>query len=215
MLSRLVLSILFLTAANTAMATEEPDYDVLLQAENYEVRRYAPYIVAEVDVDGDLKASGNEAFRILAGYIFGENEPAEKMRMTAPVETSRRNGIKMRMTAPVVSDPPADGRQTWTYAFVMEQRYTLATLPRPQDRRIRLRPVPARVVAARRYSGTWSEARYVEEESALFEALATDRIDTVGAPIFARYNGPFAPWFLRRNEVIVEVRWPRTGGSKQ
>jgi hypothetical protein len=187
-----------------AMAIEEPSYDVLLETKHYEVRRYAAYIVAEVDVDDDFKRAGNSAFRVLAGYIFGDNEPQQKMQMTAPVES--REGVRMNMTAPVASQS-RDGDGVFTYSFVMERKYTMETLPKPTNPDIRLVERPERVMAVHRYSGTWSEERYQEHEKVLLDALATDRIETKGAPVFARYNAPFTPWFLRRNEILIEIEW--------
>ena len=206
--SRLTLltSLLMLFASN-AMAIEEPDYEVLLTTKNYEVRRYEPYIIAEVDVDGDMGSAGNKAFRILAGYIFGNNAPGEKMAMTAPVESQPTSGERMKMTAPVLSDTPEADRSRYTYAFVMEDKYTLDTLPAPLDERIRIREKPARTVAVRSYSGRWSEANYENNEVALLQALDIDRVETIGDALLARYNGPFTPWFLRRNEILIEVTW--------
>ena len=170
------------------MAIEEPSYEVLLETKHYEVRRYQPYIVAEVDVDADFKQSGNSAFRVLAGYIFGDNASQEKMNMTAPVESAESDG-------------------PYTYSFVMERKYTMDSLPKPTNPDVRLVERSGRVMAVHRYSGSWSEERYAEHEKILLDALATDRVETVGAPVFARYNAPFTPWFLRRNEIMVEIRW--------
>jgi len=198
----LVLAFTFL--GSPAMAIEEPAYDVLLETKYYEVRRYASYIVAEVDVDEDFKRAGNSAFRVLAGYIFGDNEPQQKMQMTAPVES--REGVRMNMTAPVTSQSK-DGDGVFTYSFVMERKYTMDTLPKPTNRDVRLVERPERIMAVHRYSGTWSEKRYEEHEKILLDALATDRVKTKAAPVFARYNAPFTPWFLRRNEIMVEIEW--------
>ena len=190
------------------MAIEEPDYEVLHRAEGYEIRRYAPYIVAEVDVDGGHTEGGNTAFRILAGYIFGDNRSREKMAMTAPVESRiRDNGVRMAMTAPVTSAPANGGKQR-TVAFVMEKKYTLETLPIPSDERIRIRTNPARVMAVTRYSGRWSEQIFAEKEAALLQALERDGIRPAAPPVLARYDAPYKPWFLRRNETMVEIEWP-------
>jgi hypothetical protein len=186
------------------MAIEEPAYEVLLETRYYEVRRYQPYIVAEVDVDDDFKRAGNSAFRVLAGYIFGDNEPQQKMEMTAPVES--REGVRMNMTAPVTSQA-GTGAGRYTYAFVMERKYTMDTLPEPTNPDIRLVQRPERVMAVHRYSGTWSEERYREHEKTLLDALAVDRVEITASPVFARYNAPFTPWFLRRNEIMVEIEW--------
>lgn len=198
------LFLLFTLCGNAAMAIEEPAYEVLLETRYYEVRRYQPYIVAEVDVDDDFKRAGNSAFRVLAGYIFGDNEPQQKMEMTAPVES--REGVRMNMTAPVTSQA-GTGAGRYTYAFVMERKYTMDTLPEPTNPDIRLVQRPERVMAVHRYSGTWSEERYREHEKTLLDALAVDRVEITASPVFARYNAPFTPWFLRRNEIMVEIEW--------
>ena len=196
--------LLLVLSGYPAMAIEEPAYEVLLETKYYELRRYQPYIVAEVDVDESFKQAGNSAFRVLAGYIFGDNEPQQKMAMTAPVES--RQGQRMNMTAPVTSRT-GSGAASFTYAFVMERKYSMDTLPRPNNPDIRLVQRPERIMAVHRYSGTWSEERYSEHEKMLLDALSIDRIGTVGEPVFARYNAPFTPWFLRRNEIMVEVDW--------
>jgi hypothetical protein len=199
-----LLAVVLLTQGVNAMAIEEPDFDVLASYDTYEVRRYSPYLVAEVDVVGD--GSDSRAFRILAGYIFGDNQKSEKMQMTAPVETREQpSGEKMSMTAPVISATANDASAT--YAFVMEQKYTLDALPRPNDERIRLLERPERVVAVRRYAGGWSEAKYAENKKALLDALARDNLSITGAAEFARYDSPFKPWFLRRNEIWVPIKW--------
>ena len=72
---------------------------------------------------------------------------------------------------------------------------------------------PARTMAVRRYSGTWSEANYDEHRAALFGALDKAGVTTIGPPVWARYNAPMTPWFMRRNEVMVEVSWPRADGA--
>ena len=203
----LAVLVLTLSIGNVAMALEEPEYMVVLTQDAYEIRRYEPYIVAEVDVDAESeRRAGNSAFRILAGYIFGDNREQQKMAMTAPVE-SQRHGVRMKMTAPVESSANTG---SYTYAFVMERKYTLDTLPEPVDERIRIREKPARYVAARRYSGSWSEKKYRQIRDELDAALTADGIEKAGNHTLARYNSPFAPPFMRRNEVLVDVAWSDT-----
>jgi hypothetical protein len=195
-----------LTFQVPAMALEEPDYTVVESTDSYEIRHYPPYLVAEVDVRGDLDDAGNAAFRILAGYIFGDNQAAAKMNMTAPVEsTPNAASEKMAMTAPVTA-VSSDAGST-TFAFVMERKYTMDTLPVPNDERVRIREMPERMIAVRRYSGRWTEQRYEENLAALQDALAASGLETEGAPILARYNSPFSLPIFRRNEVMLEVLW--------
>lgn len=192
-----------------AMAYEEPEYEVLASTEAYEIRSYSPYIVAEVDVQGDQRTAGNRAFRILAGYIFGDNVPEQKMSMTAPVESAQA-GIKMNMTVPVESVAASDA-STYTYAFVMERKYSMETLPKPNDPRVRLIERPARIMAVRRFSGRASERSYQQRRTELLDALESDAITPKGPTALAQYNGPFTMGPFRRNEVLVEVAWPERG----
>lgn len=187
------------------MAYEEPEYEIVRSSDAYELRRYEPYIVAEVDVEGSFRGAGNKAFRILAGYIFGDNQPRKKMNMTVPVESASA-GQKMNMTVPVESRSSDAGQDsTYTYAFVMERAYTMDSLPKPDDARIRLVERPARLMAVKRYSGTWGASKLQKKTDELLAALQEDGVDVIGEPVFARYNGPLTPWFLRRNEVMVEI----------
>lgn len=190
-----VFSLLSILLTSSALALEEPQFDVLAETEDYEIRRYLPYLVAEVDVAGD--AAGNQAFRMLAGYIFGDNDAGEKMQMTAPVE-SRASAEDSAVT----------------YAFVMEGKYTLATLPSPNDPSVRLLERPARIVAVRKFSGRWSEANVGKNEARLLSDLRKNGVPIVGDVELARYDSPFTPWFMRRNEIIVPVDWTETDGQQ-
>lgn len=189
MSTRLFTLILALLIGHYAMAIEEPTFEVLAETEVYEVRRYDDYIVAEVDVDG--RSADNQGFRTLAAYIFGKNESGEKMQMTAPVESR-----------------DAEKSHEITYAFVMQSKYTLETLPAPNNERIRLREKPSRIVAVQRFSGRWSEENVKSHEQQLLKALADDGIRRTGDVELARYDPPFKPWFMRRNEVMVPINWP-------
>jgi hypothetical protein len=181
------LALLALTTTEQALALEEPEYTVLEQSDDWELRLYEPYIVAETRVEGNLRQTGNRAFRILAGYIFGDNEPGERMAMTAPV----------------ISEPNGDGASV--YQFVMESAYDMDSLPVPNDARVTLRELPARLVAALTFSGTWNEARIDERTREFLARLGEEGYELLGDPMLARYNPPLTPWFLRRNEILVEV----------
>lgn len=204
-----ILTILLLVSGDRALALEEPEFEVVAERGAYDVRRYQPYIVAEVDVSATSeRRAGNAAFGILAGYIFGENKPQTKMAMTAPVEASRKlqnEGEKMSMTAPVESVSTGD---VYTYAFVMERQYTLESLPEPVDPRIRIVTRPARYVAVLRYSGSWSEKNFARHRTELMSALDADGLAPAGPVTLARFNSPFALPIFRRNEVQVEIDWP-------
>lgn len=183
------------------MATEEPQYTVLRSDADFEIRRYAPYIVAETVVtNADQESGTNVGFRRLAGFIFGNNRTKESIEMTAPVTTARSE--KIAMTAPVETSLKGDDM---VMAFMMPSEYTLETLPEPTDPDVVIRSVPERVMAVIKFSGSWSEERFQEKTGMLQEWLTKHDIQATGAPVVARYNAPWTPWFLRRNEVQIEV----------
>lgn len=186
----------------SAMATEEPAFRLVEKSGGFELREYPPYCVAETLVEGSsFESAGNEAFRRLVRYIGGDNRARGKIAMTTPV--TQEKGEKIAMTAPVAQE--AEGN-AFRVAFVMPAAYTLETLPQPNDPRIELRVVPARLVAAWRYSGRWTEARFRDNEQRLRAEMARRGLTAAGAPIIARYDPPFVPWPFRRNEVLVPVR---------
>ena len=188
-------------------AIEEPDYEVIRTFDQVELRRCAPYVVAEVVLDTSAEAAGNQAFPILAGYIFGKNKGEKKFAMTAPVTQSAvpmpiPTPMRMDMTAPVTQAAVAGGMRV---QFVLPKGVTLATAPEPIDPRVLLREVPAGTWAVIRYSGTWSQANYAEHLGRLKADLQAAGVATQGEPVLARYNGPFTPWFMRRNEIWLAV----------
>jgi hypothetical protein len=199
--------LLLSAAAEVAMATEEPKHRVLEKRDEFEIRLYEPQVVAETVVEGEFGGGGNEGFRRVAGYIFGGNDGGRKIAMTAPVAQERRpgesDGMKIAMTAPVAQQKTGEG---WTVAFIMPSEHTLATLPKPNDARVTLREVPARRVAAVTFSGTWGAERFDTVARELLAKLDAAGFTPAGPPVYARYNPPWTPWFLRKNEVLVPLR---------
>ncbi len=184
------------------MAIEEAPYKVEEKAGKFELRSYAPHIVAETLVDGTLEEAGNKAFNALFRYISGGNGKQSKIAMTAPVG-QEAVGEKIPMTAPVSQRRDQD---RWAVSFMMPASYTMDTLPAPNDPKVLLRPVPARRMAAVRYSGTWSAKNYRRHLDELNAWIKKQNLAVEGDPVWARYNPPFTPWFLRRNEILIPVR---------
>jgi len=183
-------------------ATEEPEYQVVRELAGIEVRQYAAYSVAEVVVAGPAAEAGNQAFPILAGYIFGQNKAEKKFAMTAPV-TQAALPMKLEMTAPVTQAAAPGG---FLVQFVLPKGVTAANAPEPLDTRIRLREVSPRQVAVIRYSGFWSESNYNEHLVKLQAALRAADLPWLGEAVYSRYNAPFTPWFMRRNEIWLHLK---------
>jgi hypothetical protein len=182
-------------------ATEEPDYKVVQTLDEIELREYATYAVAEVVVPGPAAEAGNLAFPILAGYIFGKNKGTQKFAMTAPV-TQAAEPVKLEMTAPVTQTVAPGG---FRVQFVLPKGVTRASAPEPLDTRVTLREIAPSRVAVIRYSGFWSDANYNQHLAKLQAALRAAKLIWVGEPVYSRYNAPFTPWFLRRNEIWLHL----------
>ena len=195
----LLFLLILLTAGCSSVDVKEAKYKVIEKDGKFELRNYAPQILAETLTDGTLEDAGNKAFKRLFKYISGNNLSQSKIAMTAPV-SQEAVSEKIKMTAPV-----GQQRQNnkWLVSFMMPESYTMKTIPRPKDSRIRIRQVPARRMAAVRYSGFWSEKNYFENEAALKSWMKKQKLTGTGEPVWARYNPPFTLWFLRRNEILI------------
>jgi hypothetical protein len=184
-----------------ASAIEEPKYTVVREYDGFEIREYAPYLVAEVTVPGPAEEAGNQGFRVLAAYIFGKNRGERKISMTAPVAQAPAP-TRIEMTAPVTQAAASDG---YVVQFSMPREYTLETLPEPLDPQVKLKEVSGGRVAVIRYSGTWTERNYKEHLEKLQRGVEAAGLRTTGSPIYSRYNAPFVPWFMRRNEIWLKL----------
>jgi hypothetical protein len=180
---------------------EQAKYSVLQREGKFEIRQYEPHIVAETLVDSDFEDAGNVGFRRLFKYISGNNLKKESIKMTAPV-SQKKASEKIPMTAPV-NQQQVEGR--YAVSFLMPSKYTMHILPEPLDPDVVLKRVPARKIAAVRYSGTWSKKRYEQNKAILEEFIKEKGMRSSGEAIWARYDPPFQPWFLRRNEVLIPI----------
>jgi hypothetical protein len=195
------LMLAFLVVTGVAMATEEAEYELVRQDGDFELRDYASQIVAETVVSGSFSRAGNRAFRPLFNYISGDNTVQTKIAMTAPVsQTSASQEIAM--TSPVGQRASGDD---WVISFMMPAEFTMDTIPTPTDPAVKLREIPPQRMAAIRYSGRWTQKRYQAHLEELRGWAEAQDLTATGDPVFARYNAPFTPWFMRRNEILLPV----------
>lgn len=195
-----VVAALFL--AGPVVAIEEPKYSLVSQSAPFEVRDYPGMIAAEVTVSGSRDTAMNAGFRLIADYIFGNNTQKAKVAMTAPVTQSAKSSEKIAMTAPVTQSGEGG---VWTVRFIMPARYTLETLPTPNDERVRLVPLPAQRFAVIRFSGTVGAKDIAEKTQQLMEWTHANGLTPKGEVTLARYDPPWTPWFMRRNELMIPV----------
>lgn len=202
-LRRALAGLLLALASWPAMAIEVPEYRVLEQDGAFELRAYSSYLVAETEVEAGFMNAGNIAFGRLFRYISGANAAQTEIAMTAPVEQASQ-GEKIAMTAPVEQ---AKGDGVYRVGFIVPRKYNRDTVPKPTDPRVIIREVPPRTVAVWRYSGRWTEENFREHEQDLRRALQARSLKPASgdSAIIARYDAPFIPWFMRRNEVLIPL----------
>jgi peptide methionine sulfoxide reductase msrA/msrB len=198
----LPLIFVFFTSEQKAMAIEEPKYTKIAAYKDFEIRAYDPVLVAQTEVSEGFDNAGNKAFRLLADFIFGNNTSKTKINMTAPVIQKSGASEKISMTAPVTMSKQSSG---YIVQFTMPSSFNRETLPQPNDKRVEIIEIPARTVAVFSYSGSWSQERFEEKLAQFRAALARENIVTTGEPTFARFNSPWQLWFLRRNEIWLEI----------
>lgn len=187
---------------------EEPKFKLLSQEGDFELRSYESRIVAETVVTGDFADAPSDGFRLLADYIFGNNKSKSKIAMTAPVAQEPQNE-KIAMTAPVGQEKfdYESQKNSWRITFTMPSSYNMQNLPTPNNDNVKLRELPPQIFAAIRFSGLNRKSRVEEKTNALKEWIkANGYREKNTAPIYARYNPPWTPWFMRRNEVLIEIK---------
>lgn len=197
----------------TVMAIEEPNYAVIKQDGDFEIREYSPFIIAQVIVTkNEVVQTQSEAsrvgFKLIADYIFGNNylansdkQASTKIAMTAPVTSQ-----KIAMTAPVSTSENNDSEQTsWKIHFVMPQTYNMQTLPVPNNSQVILKEVGKHRVATIRFSGFTNDEKVSNKTQALQQWMQANQLKAINTPSLARYNPPWTLPFLRRNEILIEI----------
>jgi hypothetical protein len=181
--------------------TESPKYFVVQKSGDIEIRQYAGYIKAEVEIsDENYKSAAEKGFSILAGYIFGNNISKQKIDMTTPVQAVQSQ--KIAMTTPVT----VSESDNFKVAFIMPSIFTLETLPLPKDNRIQFTPIPENQMAAIRFSGYFQQKKIKQKMEQLRSWLEDQGLETEGDFIVAGYNPPWVPGFIARNEVMIHIR---------
>lgn len=185
--------LLLCTLSTAATAIETLAYELLKTVGDIEIRRYQPHLLARVEVEGKFSKAGNQGFRPLFDYISGKNSEAEKIAMTAPV----------LQQASITSDQRQQSQ--WFVSFVVPSEFDQQNVPTPSNNSVQITPQPELVVAAIKYRGGWSQQNYETHEQLLLTGLNAMNLSTCGSPRWARYDPPFMPWFLRKNEILMPL----------
>ena len=187
------------------MATEEPTFTSSLNEGVFEVRSYPALVAAQVSVKGTRDEASSAGFKLLAGYIFGGNTRKQSIAMTAPVVQKKAGSETIAMTVPVIQTGVAAQPGTWTVRFIMPSAYKLDTLPVPKNPQVHLLSLPPERFAAVMFSGLAQETDVELRTAELYTYMAKHTLQPIGPPALARYNPPWTPWFMRRNEVLIAI----------
>lgn len=198
-------SIIMINSAQAESNTESPSYTVIKSAGGVELRKYDPYLVAEVTVKaGSIDGASSKGFRPLAGYIFGGNQSSDKIAMTAPVTTqSAKGGTKIDMTAPATTQNAGDG--LYKVHFSMPKSWTMETLPTPNNADVKVLEMPAGTRLAYRFKGRKTKAKMNAADEAILKFAMAENLEILSDAISAGYDSPMVPFFMRRWEVMRTV----------
>lgn len=183
----IALFIVFILWQLYAYNAPQPKYRLIKSDNGIEIREYPELIVAEVKVSGERYASINQGFRLLAGFIFGKNKRKQSIAMTAPVRQEKSK----------------DG---WIIRFIMPAEFSMSSLPAPDNQAISFSQMKSKKYIVIRFSGFNSDKNIQSHTKTLLDYINKNHINTVGEPIMAFYNPPWILPFLRRNEIMIEMR---------
>lgn len=196
----IILISIFMLWQMFAYKVPEPNYVVIKADGNIEIRKYSAVLAAQVEVAGDRSTAINKGFRILADFIFGNNKAENKIAMTAPVI---QQNTEISMTRPVALQKKAN---KWIIRFIMPPGYTIVNLPKPKDNAIMILQIPEKEYVVIRFSGSSREANLSKYVNLLESYTSKNMLTVTGQPIFAFYNPPWILPFLRRNEIMFELK---------
>lgn len=199
------------------MAIEEPKYEIIQKDGAFEIRKYTPILIAETIVEGDMDEASNKGFRLIADFIFGNNQAVDsntnrKIDMTAPV-TVEPMSQKIAMTAPVTvepqfSDANMQAAKKWRIHFVMPSQYTLANIPKPKNDAITLKEIPSKYFLVHSYSWLNTLSRVQTKTDETLEWANRKGLKVIGAPQLSRYDPPWTLPMFKRNEIMLELTMP-------
>jgi|TARA_B100000767_G_C19566041_1_gene451149 hypothetical protein len=195
---------IFLVFLNSSMAADEPEFNLIFKDNNFEIRQYKPKILAQISVSGDFDDASSKGFKILADFIFGNNISASgslKIDMTTPVVMEPLSKL-IDMTTPILTEGE---NKDWIVSFIMPKEYLLNTLPKPNNRDIKITSLPAEKYAVIVFSGLVRESSFDKQATLFFNFIKNKNLTTIGAIQIARYNPPWTLPFFRRNELMIRI----------
>lgn len=181
----LLIVIIQIYISRSTQQTEQHNYTVIKSYDKFEIRQYDSALFSSVKLSKKgYKESSSEGFRILAGYIFGDNDANEKIAMTTPFMMELGDSTKMM--------------------FMVPKNKNLENLPNPKNSKIVFEKQEEKIIAAISFDG-WADDENIEKyTSILKEELLKEKLNFVNKFTFMGYNPPYEV-MNRRNEIVVEL----------
>ena len=171
---------------------EQPSYKVILEQDKFSIRDYSEVIVVETEVVASRRDATSEAFRKLFRYISGNNEANLEISMTSPV-------------AQTLTNQDGEIGENWAVRFFLPRSLSEENIPQPSERGVAVVKLKAQKYGSVSFKGTQNDKK-VSENLAKLEAFITENdYEVSGPPVYAFYDPPFIPWFLRDNEILLPV----------
>lgn len=187
-----------------SIAKDGSPYKVVTHQGKFEVRSYKPRLVASVEIQGCYEKAINTAFGVLAGYIFAKPMGEGNFYLFNPYTSDNKAREKLPMASPVFVEPSP---KSLTMRFLMPDKYTVDTLPAPEDERVKFSVIPAQHYVVIRFSGTGRAQDFNQRAEELKEYAKNNNLKMIGGPISAYYNPPITPPIFRRNEVHIPIQY--------
>ena len=191
---RILTIIAILTASPVWAGYERPSYNVVLKEDGLEIRDYALAIVVETQVLASRRDAAGEAFRSLFNYISGNNTANLEIPMTSPVAQT------------LVGKSPDGAGDKWAIRFFLPSNLSVEDIPRPLQQDINIVTLAAQRFASVSFKGTQNDKKVSKHTAQLREFISQKGYGVSGEPVYAFYDPPFVPWFLRDNEILLPIQ---------
>lgn len=169
--------------------TERQKYELLRKFDSFELRRYEPCVVAEVEMSADFQSAGSGAFGYLFNYISKGNSGEKSIAMTAPVIATTDSSMEF---------------QKWKVAFVMPAGSKIEDMPLPTNEKVTLSEIGTQDCVSISFKGRATESLAKKYEKRLRELAQSEGIALSEETRIGRFDPPFKPGFLQYNEIVIE-----------
>ena len=190
----ILLTIAIISSLPAWAEIEQPNYKVILEKGIFAIRDYTFVMAVETEVFSSRREAAGDAFPRLFRYISGENEDNLEISMTSPVAQTLAN------------QNDDDSAERWIVRFFIPKNMAEENIPLPSEKGVTVSKLKAQRFASVSFRGSQSDKKIEENKAKLKAFITKNGYEVSGRPIYAFYDPPFIPWFLRDNEILLPVK---------